>query len=247
MSHVDPAAVAQGVPVLVDQGVASVAVLVESSTSLAESVPSFAGQTGPGGSAGGESSSPVVDALVSVVVSLVVGGLLLVLAPDASRAVVRKSRERPLYAAVAGFLGFFGGLIVFVLLGITVVGLVVSIPGFIVWILLGLVGGAYGAMTVGAVLTDAADVDGLWPALLVGTVVLTAVGLVPLVGGLVNLVVASIGMGTVFLFAFGSWGGGGSAGFGGNDGEAARTESGGYHTGYARRGDDDRSGGPGWK
>ncbi|PSQ18779.1 hypothetical protein BRD00_04275 [Halobacteriales archaeon QS_8_69_26] len=234
MSLVDPAAVAQGVPVLVDQGAGSVAVLVES-------VPSLAGQTGPGGSTGGESSDPLVDALVSVVVTLVVGGILLALAPEGSRDIVRKSRERPLYAAVAGFLGFFGGLIAFVLLGITVVGLVVSIPGFIAWILIALAGSAYGAMVVGSLVTDATDLDGLGPALVIGAVAMAAVGLVPALGELVTLVVGSIGMGSIFMFAFGSWGGGKpSSRIGGNDGSPPR-DSEGYDTGYVRRGSDDGS------
>lgn len=173
-SHADPAAVGavlQGVPVPV-------------------------AQTGPE-AATGTGFDPVSSFVLSLGLYLVVGTVLLSAAPRASRRAVERIHDEPLYALLLGLAGQVGAVVLTVLLAITVVGLVVAIPGLILWALLGVAGSTLAAVAVGALATDLAGIDSRAADLLTGAVVLSALTLVPVVANVVNVVAGSIGLGTL--------------------------------------------------
>jgi hypothetical protein len=134
--------------------------------------------------------SPIIGFVVSLAVNLVIGGIVLAIAPD----FVRRNVERIREDAVASFGWGLVSFIVLVLASILIITLIVTIPLLIV---LGIVGGAVGSVAIGLVLAGRSGDPSLWVALAVGAVLLALLGQIPFVGGLVSFVVAWTGAGAV--------------------------------------------------
>ena len=92
---------------------------------------------------------------------------------------------------------FVAGFGAVVALTITLVGIIVVIPGVIVLAVVGLAANLLAMVALGAVLArDAGDFD-LWKSLVVGAVVVSALSAIPVVGDLTNFVLGTVGMGAV--------------------------------------------------
>jgi len=77
------------------------------------------------------------------------------------------------------------------------VGIPLGLVGILAYALLLWLGFVYGAYAVGTWLVGLADASGRWLALLVGLFVVSVVGLVPILGGLVQFVVLLLGLGAL--------------------------------------------------
>jgi uncharacterized membrane protein len=130
--------------------------------------------------------------------TLIVGALLLALTPDFTESIL-ETVEEELGTSFLWGLGIFVALIaVMVLLAITIIGLLIVIPLALVTALLYLVGSAIVFLYVGERLVEAADVNtSRWGHLVVGALFAAVIAAIPLVGGLANFVVNSIGVGAI--------------------------------------------------
>lgn len=132
-------------------------------------------------------------------VNLLVGALLLLVAPTFAESVVRRVHRTTL---VAGLLGLATAVLVPVALlvvAITIVGLPLAVVGGLLFALVLWVGLLLGRYAVGAWLVGFAGVRNRWAALVVGLLVVALVGAVPYVGGLVSGVVTLLGLGGLVL------------------------------------------------
>jgi len=133
----------------------------------------------------------------SLALTFVFGAILLLLLPGVAAGAVFDSQERPARTAGAGLLALLGGPALFVALLLTVVGIPLALLWILVYVLLLLVGFVLGEYAVGAWLLSLADYENRWVALLVGVLVVFALGRVPFVGGIVELVVLLLGLGAL--------------------------------------------------
>jgi hypothetical protein len=134
-------------------------------------------------------------AVGSLVGTLVAGGAAVLVAPDYSADVVERVRRRPAGTVLVGVATLVGVVVATVALALTVVGVVVAIPGLVVFGVIAAVAGALGWVAVGRTLLG--GTASLASGLLVGTVLSLLIGLVPILGGLVAFLVSSAGLGAV--------------------------------------------------
>jgi MFS family permease len=134
--------------------------------------------------------SPVVSLGVSLVVNLVIGGIVVLAAPDYVEGRMRAIRGDPAVSFIWGLVTF----VVLILASILIITLIVTIPALLV---LGIVGGAIATVTVGTLIAERATDPSLLVGLVVGAVVLAVVGLIPILGGIVNFVVGMLGAGAM--------------------------------------------------
>ncbi|OAQ52243.1 hypothetical protein HTG_11520 [Natrinema mahii] len=173
------------------------AVLAAGTTLLA--VPGLAlAQRAPDGFESGTETAAAtpwyVQAIGAGLVTLVVGGLLLAVAPDSTRRQTDRALESPGIAFVYGIASLVAVIGASVLLAITVIGLVLAIPLLLVFALVALVAGEYGYLAVGRLVSDNRLL-----ALGCAIVVSVAVGAVPVLGSVVGFVISSVGLGTVVM------------------------------------------------
>ena len=151
---------------------------------------------------------PLWLAIGATIVALLVGLVLLVAAARFTRTVGDDIAERPDLAFATGFVGLFG-LLVAVSLPLIVSSAVehaalaalaglVSIPGLFLWGIVLVVGSSVGAVAVGARIADRhTDSRSLAPALVIGAAVLGASQLVPVLGALVAMGLATVAVGAI--------------------------------------------------
>ncbi|WP_251341225.1 hypothetical protein [Haloplanus halophilus] len=135
------------------------------------------------------------------VVNLLLGGLLLALAPEYTRRMVDDVRDDPGSAFLWGLLVGIGVPIALVLVAFTIIGLVITIPGLLALALVGLVGNAVTICWLGGVLTD--DVGAA--AVGAGALVLSLIAAVPLLGNLATTLIGFVGIGVVGRDLYTSW------------------------------------------
>ncbi|QCS41390.1 hypothetical protein [Natrinema versiforme] len=160
-------------------------------------VPAIAQRTTDGARTGVETATQYpwyVDAIGPAAVTLVIGGLLIIVSPDGTRRRTDRALESPGAAFVYGLASLIGVIGASVLLAITVIGLVLAIPLLLGYVFVLIVAGELGYLAVGRLAADA------WPAALAVAIIVAAlVGLVPILGGLVGFVIGMIGMGTAVI------------------------------------------------
>jgi len=139
--------------------------------------------------------SSVGSLAASLVVSAVIGLLVVGLAPDYARTIVGRVRARPGQSVLYGLASFVAAFVATVALAITIVGLVVAVPGAIAFGLLVAAGSVLGWTALFASVLGGER--SLVAPMLAGVLASVAVGLVPLLGGLVNLVVSATGFGAM--------------------------------------------------
>lgn len=140
---------------------------------------------------------------VVLIVNLLLGGGLFVLAPEYARRMVAEIRDDAGAAFLWGLLVGVALPVALVLIAITIIGLVITIPGLIALFFVGLVGNAVTICWLGTLLTGHDGPDGA--AVGVGALVLALVGAVPVLGNLVTTFVGFFGLGVVGHDLYTSW------------------------------------------
>ncbi|WP_128904332.1 bactofilin family protein [Halorubrum amylolyticum] len=159
---------------------------------------SLRGDTGVG--IGGDEPLPSwVGSAYGVAVSLALGAVLLLAFPRFSRDVAGRVSEGPLASGGAGLLALIATPILLVLVAITIVGIPLALVGVAAYVVALWVGSVYGRYALGSWALDRLDRPNRWAALLLGVVGVALIGLVPWVGGLVDLLVLLFGLGALAL------------------------------------------------
>jgi len=140
-----------------------------------------------------------VSWVYGLLANLALGALALLAFPRFSDGLADRVATDPLRSGGVGLLLLVGIPILLVLLAISLVGIPLALVGALAYGLLLWLGYVYGAFAVGTLLVGLADADNRWLALVVGLVAVSLVGLVPIVGGLVEFVVLLFGLGALAL------------------------------------------------
>jgi len=135
-------------------------------------------------------------------VNVLLAGLLVLFAPSYARKTVGAIRDDPGSAFLWGLLVGIGVPIGLVLIALTVIGLLITIPGLLAVVVLGIVGNAVTVCWVGSLLTGG-DVDGA--AVGAGAVVFAVITAVPLVGNLATAILGFFGLGVVGRDLYTAW------------------------------------------
>ncbi len=105
------------------------------------------------------------------------------------------------YATLASLA--FGAILLVVAL--TIVGISLTILGAVLFGFVAWAGLVYGRFAVAAYVLGRFDVENRWAALVVGVVGLALVGTVPILGGIVDGMVALLGLGAIAMLVFSLW------------------------------------------
>jgi hypothetical protein len=142
--------------------------------------------------------------VAALVVNLLLGGALVAFGPRYAGAAVGELREDPISAFGWGLVFGIGVPIALVLIGVTVVGLIVTIPGLLVLAVLGIVGNAVSVLWIGSLLTsDGGDVGG--SAAIVGAAVFAVLTSIPLLGSFLSSILGLCGLGVVGRGLYTDW------------------------------------------
>ncbi|WP_226480559.1 hypothetical protein [Natrinema amylolyticum] len=133
-----------------------------------------------------------VDAVIPALITLVIGGLLIVVSPDGTRRRTDRALESPGPALVYGVLSLVVVIGASFLLAMTGIGLVIALPLLAGYVIVLLVASEFGYLAVGRLAAG-----GWLPALAVATVVSAVTGVVPVIGSIAGFVIGMIGVGTV--------------------------------------------------
>lgn len=136
-----------------------------------------------------------IFAVNAFIFNLLLGALLLGLFPRFSDRVADRVASDPLRSGLVGVAAFFGIPFLLVLIAITVIGIPISIVGFLLFLLVVWVGVVYGRFAVGYWLLSLADIENRWGALLVGLLLGVVLHLIPFVGGVLNFIIFLLGLG----------------------------------------------------
>lgn len=144
----------------------------------------------------GPATSWLFDAY-ALLLNLLLGAVLLVLFPRFSAGVADRVAGEPVRTGLVGLGVLVAVPVVLVAVAITVVGIPVAFVGSLLFALAIWIGTVYGRFAVAAWLLSAAGVEHRWLALVVGLVAGAILGLVPYLGGLINLLVFLLGFGAL--------------------------------------------------
>jgi cytoskeletal protein CcmA (bactofilin family) len=144
----------------------------------------------------------VVLGIYGFLVNLVLGAILLLVLPGFSSRVADRALTDPVRSGGVGLLALVAVPVALVLFAITIVGIPITIVGALLFAIVAWVGAVYGRFVVGEWLTELADVDNRWLALVVGFVVVAVGVRIPFLGPLVQLLVFLLGFGALALVAY---------------------------------------------
>lgn len=203
-----------------------------------------------------------LEVLWGFLASLLLGVLLLGLLPAASAGVTGRVTGRPLGSMGVGLLALIGWPILMALVAITIVGIPIAVLGILLYVLALWIGFVYGAVGLGVWLLGLADREHRWGALLLGLALASLVGLVPILGGIVQFLLLLLGLGALAATLArrlrgrprergdddegrdGGDGRGREDGWGGGDGRAGEDSGGNGDYGDGGDGDDDTGDAP---
>ncbi|MEZ3163985.1 polymer-forming cytoskeletal protein [Halorubrum sp. RMP-47] len=157
------------------------------------------GGSGTGVGGGGDLLPSWAGTAYGVAANLALGAVLLFAFPRFSRTVGDRVGTDPLVSGGTGILGLVVAPLALLLLAITVVGLPLAVVGFAGYGVAIWVGAVYGQYALGAVVLDRLGSPNRWLALLLGVVGVALIGLLPWVGGVVELLVLLLGLGSLAL------------------------------------------------
>ncbi|MGM0591803.1 MAG: polymer-forming cytoskeletal protein [Halobacteriota archaeon] len=139
-----------------------------------------------------------IFAAYGLLVNLVLGVILLVVAPTFGDRVSTLGRTDTVKSGIVGVLEVVGIPIGLLLLFVTIVGIPLSLAGFVLFALLLWITQVYGALVVGTWLLSLAGTENLWGALVLGVVLLAVLAVVPF-GSVVQFFILAIGLGAFTL------------------------------------------------
>ena len=134
-----------------------------------------------------------------IAVNLALGAVLLLAFPRFSREVADRVGGDALRSGGAGLLALIGTPILLALVAVTVVGIPFALVGTAAYVVAIWVASVYGRYAVGSWVLKRLDRPNRWLALLLGVLGVAAVGLVPRVGGVADLLVLLLGLGALAL------------------------------------------------
>ncbi|MEF8778789.1 MAG: hypothetical protein V5A36_07745 [Natronomonas sp.] len=137
------------------------------------------------------SVSPLGQAVSAMGISLVIGGGLIVLAPEFTERTTEQIHDRPVDTLLYGIAVGLAITIALVVLIVTLVGILLAVPLAVLTLVLS----ELGYLAVGRTVTDN------WAVVLAVAVGLSAiVGGVPVFGFALGIVLSSLGLGTTYLY-----------------------------------------------
>lgn len=145
---------------------------------------------------------PVAEWLFAInafILNFLLGALPLGLFPNFSDRVADRVTTETAKTGLVGLDVFIGVPILLLLVGITVIGIPISLAGLLAFLMVVWTGTVYGRFAVGTWLLSLAEVDNRWAALLVGLLLAVLLWQIPIVGGLLNFVVTLVGIGALAL------------------------------------------------
>jgi cytoskeletal protein CcmA (bactofilin family) len=131
--------------------------------------------------------------------NLLLGAVALLIFPAFSTRLSDRVASDPLRSGGVGLLLLVGIPVLLVVLFISLIGIPLGLIGMLVYGLVLWLGYVYGSFAVGSWLLSLADAENRWLALLVGLLAVSLVGLVPILGGLVEFAVLLLGLGALGL------------------------------------------------
>lgn len=138
-----------------------------------------------------------VFGIYGFLVNLLIGALLLLVLPGTSRRVADRVTEEPLRTGAVGLGALIGAPIALVLIAITIVGIPLTLAGFVAYALAVWLATIYGRYAVGEWILGYTDVDNRWAALFAGLVVVAILVRIPFVGWIFQLAVLLLGLGAM--------------------------------------------------
>ena len=139
----------------------------------------------------------VVFGVYGFLVSFVLGAVLLLAFPAGTDRVRDRVREDPLMSGLYGLVALVGVPVLLVFVALTIIGIPLAIVGALVFALAAWVASVLGRYAVGSWLLGYVGTENRWAALFVGLLAVALVGLVPVLGGLVEFVVLLLGLGAL--------------------------------------------------
>lgn len=149
---------------------------------------------GPGGSV---SVPDGAFAVYGTIVTLLAGAIGLLAFPRFSAGVAERAIDGPVRSGATGLLAIVLGVVGFIALVITIVGIPLALAGGLLFVLLAWLGAVYGRFVLGTWLLSLVDVESRWLALLVGVGLVAALGFVPIVDPIVRALVFLLGFGAL--------------------------------------------------
>ncbi|MEE6210748.1 polymer-forming cytoskeletal protein [Salarchaeum sp. III] len=146
-----------------------------------------------------------VGALSGIVSTLVVGALLVAVLPGFTDRVADAAVDAPGRSALSGVGFLVFAPITLILIAFTLIGIPLTILGFVAYGVLITVGYVAGNYVIGRYALSIREMENRWLALLVGVLLVAAVDLAPLVGGLVQLAVLLVGVGALVRALLGAY------------------------------------------
>ncbi|MDZ7701007.1 MAG: hypothetical protein U5J98_02455 [Halobacteriales archaeon] len=137
--------------------------------------------------------------------SFVLGAILLLAFPARTDGIRDRVRDDPLTSALYGLVVLVGVPILLVFVAITIIGIPLAVIGALLFALAAWVGSVIGRYAVGGWLLGYVGAENRWAALLVGMLAVGLVGLVPVLGGLVEFVVLLLGLGALGAVGLGAF------------------------------------------
>lgn len=134
--------------------------------------------------------SPLGEAAAAMAVTLLVGGGLILFAPNYTDRTTKRIRDRPGETLLYGIGIGIVAVVILVILFVSVVGILAAIPPILVM----LVAGELGYLAAGRAVTDSWGL-----AVLVAMGASAVVGAVPVLGTLLGFVLSTLGMGAAYL------------------------------------------------
>lgn len=134
-------------------------------------------------------------ALSAFVLNLILGTLLLLLAPNFSNRVAHTVTDSPLRSGAVGFAFLVSVPILFFIVALTIIGIPFVLGGAVLFALVLWVGLVYGRFALGAWILSLFDRQHRFVALVVGLLLALALGQIPILGGILNFIIFLLGLG----------------------------------------------------
>ena len=157
--------------------------------------PSLRGETG----GFGPSLPSWTGTVYGFVTSLLLGALLLLVAPQFSSGVAARVAEEPVTTGAVGLLALLGIPILLALVLVTIVGIPFAVAGAVVYALGLWIASVYGKYAVGAWALARTGRENRWLALVGALVAFLLLGQIPVIGGLAEFLALLLGFGALAL------------------------------------------------
>lgn len=142
--------------------------------------------------------------VVALVINLLLGGALVAFDPHYASRRVNNIRDDPGGAFVWGLLFGIGVPIALVILAISIIGLIIAVPGFIALFVIGLVGNAVTVVWIGDILTGSLETVEM-KTVAYGALALAIPAAIPILGNLIGTLLGFFGLGVVGRDVYKSW------------------------------------------